>query len=127
LTDPCSEKYIDEEFLPDAKHPPQVSCHSYVIVEAKRCMPYFTKHHNEIRQMASLTKIMTCYVAVKLAQDLNLILKTTWFPVSSFACSVGGTTAHLEIGQRVCVYDLLIGLMLPSGNDASIALAEGFH
>jgi D-alanyl-D-alanine carboxypeptidase len=46
--------------------------------------------------------------------------------VSKNASTVGGTSAMLREGQRLSIYDLLHGLMLPSGNDAAMVLAEHF-
>ena len=77
--------------------------------------------------MASLTKMMTCFVAIGLAQELKLDLEGTWFRVSRRAFNTGGTTANLVENQRLTIYDLLFGLMLPSGNDAAVTLAENFH
>ena len=39
----------------------------------------------------------------------------------------GGTTAELKEGDRVTIQDLLYGLLLPSGNDAAVTLAENFN
>mgnify|MGYP002822542523 CR=1 FL=1 len=52
--------------------------------------------------------------------------KKVYFRVSNLAARVHGTTAHLRAGLRYSIYDLLVGLMLPSGNDASLVLAENF-
>jgi D-alanyl-D-alanine carboxypeptidase len=46
--------------------------------------------------------------------------------VSNEAANMIGTSANLRFGQRIKIIDLLYGLMLPSGNDASLVLAEGF-
>lgn len=46
--------------------------------------------------------------------------------VSETASQVQGTSAELKQGDQICVWDMLHGLMLPSGNDAAIALAEHF-
>jgi serine-type D-Ala-D-Ala carboxypeptidase (penicillin-binding protein 5/6) len=86
----------------------------------------FQKRGDEIREMASLTKIMTCLVSIQLAASLKLKLKSTYFKVSQLAASSIGTSANLAENQRVSIYDLLYGLMLPSGNDAAMTLAEGF-
>jgi D-alanyl-D-alanine carboxypeptidase (penicillin-binding protein 5/6) len=51
----------------------------------------------------------------------------TWFRVSQLAASMTGTSANLTENQRVTVHDLLYALMLPSGNDAAVTLAEGFN
>jgi serine-type D-Ala-D-Ala carboxypeptidase (penicillin-binding protein 5/6) len=50
----------------------------------------------------------------------------TLFLVSENAASISGTTANLKGGQRVKIIDLLHALMLPSGNDAALTLAECF-
>ena len=76
--------------------------------------------------MASLTKIMTCIVSLQLAQDMKLNINKTWFKVSQLAANMTGTSANLTENQRVTIHDLLYGLMLPSGNDAAVTLAEGF-
>lgn len=81
---------------------------------------------DEIREMASLTKIMTALVTVELAAELKINIDKTYFKVSKNAAQTIGTTANLVENQRVTVLDLLYGLMLPSGNDAAVALAEGF-
>ena len=76
--------------------------------------------------MASLTKTMTCLVAFNLAKELKLDIHQTYFKVSSKASGTIGTTANLIAGQMVSIHDLLYGLMLPSGNDAAVTLAENF-
>jgi len=45
--------------------------------------------------MASLTKIMTCYVSIQLASEFGLDLEKTWFLVSKKAAEMGGTSANL--------------------------------
>lgn len=49
-----------------------------------------------------------------------------YFRVSEYAAGMIGTSACLTENQRVTINDLLYGLMLPSGNDAAMTLAEGF-
>jgi len=49
-----------------------------------------------------------------------------YFRASYFAAKIGGTTAYLREGMRYSIYDLMVGLMLPSGNDAALVLAENF-
>lgn len=50
----------------------------------------------------------------------------TLFIVSEAASTTPGTTSNLRKGQKVKIFDLLHALMLPSGNDAAITLAENF-
>ena len=76
--------------------------------------------------MASLTKMMTAITSIELAQELKLDIYKTYFKVSNRAASTIGTTANLISNQMVTIYDLLFGLMLPSGNDSGMALAENF-
>ena len=57
---------------------------------------------------------------------MNLNPKKVYFRASYYAAKISGTTAHIKEGLRYSVFDLLIGLMLPSGNDASLVLAENF-
>jgi len=76
--------------------------------------------------MASLTKIMTAIVCIKLAEELKLNWEETYFTVSNKGAGTIGTTAFLVDEQKVRMQDLLYGLMLPSGNDAAVTLAENF-
>ena len=69
--------------------------------------------------MASITKTMTAIVALENASLDDV------YTVSSRAASVGESTAGLITGQQVSLYDLLQGLLIHSGNDASMAIAEG--
>ena len=57
---------------------------------------------------------------------MKLNINKTWFKVSQLAANMTGTSANLTENQRVTIHDLLYGLMLPSGNDAAVTLAEGF-
>lgn len=76
--------------------------------------------------MASLTKMMTAIVTLELAFDWHLDIRNTFFKVSQKAATTTGTTAHLVEGQVLSIWELLHGLMLPSGNDAAMVLAENF-
>jgi D-alanyl-D-alanine carboxypeptidase len=86
----------------------------------------FSKKADEVREMASLTKIMTCLVSLHLANEMKLDINKTWFKVSKRAADTIGTSANLTENQKVTIFDLLYGLMLPSGNDAAVTLAENF-
>lgn len=95
-------------------------------MDPKRNKVLFSKKSEEIREMASLTKIMTCLVSLQLATDLKLNIHKAFFKVSNLAANTIGTSANLTENQRVTIHDLLYGLMLPSGNDAATTLAEGY-
>ena len=83
----------------------------------------FSKGAGEVRQIASLTKVMTAIVVLEnVAKDpkqLEQIVR-----VSHRASIIFGTSALLEEGDRLTVEDLLYALLLPSGNDAAIVLSE---
>jgi len=64
-------------------------------MEPKKHKALFSKKGEEVREMASLTKIMTCLVSIHLAQELKLNMSKTWFRVSGLAAGTIGTTANL--------------------------------
>ncbi|MEV8565347.1 D-alanyl-D-alanine carboxypeptidase [Streptomyces sp. NPDC051322] len=86
----------------------------------------FTKAADTRRSTGSTTKIMT--IRVVLAQkDLNLDSKVTVQKAySDYIVSKNASSAHLIVGDKVTVRQLLYGLMLPSGCDAAYALADKF-
>lgn len=117
---------LDDDYVPSLYVLPQVSCKTYCILDATKGKDLYNKGSSEVREIASLTKIMTAYVSLQLARDFHLDLHKTFFLVSENASSQPGTTANLKTGQRVRIFDLLHALMLPSGNDAAVTLAENF-
>lgn len=79
---------------------------------------YYGRDADKEVKIASITKVMTAIVALENAKDAEVIT------VSEDAASVGQSTAGLEAGDKLTVAQALRGLMIPSGNDAAIALAE---
>lgn len=69
---------------------------------------------------------MTAYLVYRIMKRFKLMPKKLMIKVSKYASAVGGTTARLKEGDILSVYDLLHGVLLPSGNDAATALAEHF-
>ena len=67
---------------------------------------------------------MTCYLTILISKKYELDLKEIFYRVPDWVVETPGTSAQLEAGDVVSVYDLLYGLMLPSGNDAALCLAE---
>ncbi len=72
---------------------------------------------------ASMSKLMTLYVAFEALRDGRLTLDET-LPVSEHAMSYGGSTMFLNTQDRVTVEDLLRGIIVLSGNDACVVIAE---
>lgn len=92
---PCSHVFYDDDYVPCAFKVPYVTCQTYVIIDPKKHTILFSKNHDEIREMASLTKIMTTLVSINLAKDMKLNLKTHYFKVSKNAAKMIGTSANL--------------------------------
>ncbi|MBM2321375.1 MULTISPECIES: D-alanyl-D-alanine carboxypeptidase family protein [Marivita] len=72
---------------------------------------------------ASMSKLMTLYIAFEAVRDGRLRLDEE-LPVSAHANSFGGSTLFLRQGERVSVEDLIRGIIVLSGNDACVVLAE---
>ncbi|EAS03429.2 D-alanyl-D-alanine carboxypeptidase family protein (macronuclear) [Tetrahymena thermophila SB210] len=107
------------------KQPPEVSSKCWSVFNSDTNEFIFGKSHNFQVEIASLTKIMTCYVTIKFLEENQLDIKNVFIEVSKAATKTIGTTANLEKGDFVSTYELLYGLMLPSGNDAAVVLSEG--
>lgn len=82
-----------------------------------------TKRADEALPPASMSKLMTLYIAFEAIRDGRLKLDEK-LPVSSHAMSYGGSTMFLDTTDRVEVQDLLRGIIVLSGNDACAVLAE---
>ena len=84
---------MDDDFVPSLYALPQVSCKAYCILDGIKGKDLYNKGSSEVREIASLTKIMTAYVTLQLAKELNLDLNKTFFTVSENASQTPGTTA----------------------------------
>eukprot|EP00347_Sterkiella_histriomuscorum_P000728 403374734 len=120
------ENLLEDDYVPTLYVLPQVSCKTYCIIDAQKAKNLYYKGDQEIREIASLTKIMTAIVSLQLAKEMKLDINAIYFSVSQNASTTGGTAAYLRQGQRLKIIDLLHGMMLPSGNDAAVTLAENF-
>lgn len=92
------------------------AAHAYVVGEDGTV--YFDRDSDSESRIASITKVMTALVAI---ENAPLDSKLT---VSHDAATVGESTSKLQEGDIVSLHDALVGLMLPSGNDAAIAIGE---
>ena len=108
---------------------PYVSAYNWAIIDRKKGDLWFGKCETESKQIASLTKIMTAYCVHNLIErystslyaQLNASVKIIK-PISN----VIGTSAELIEGDTLTVLELMYGMMLPSGNDAAVALGAHF-
>ncbi|HVJ80908.1 MAG TPA: D-alanyl-D-alanine carboxypeptidase family protein [Planctomycetia bacterium] len=105
--------------------PPFVSCKAWAILDAKSGALLYGEKADQPIHMASTTKIMTCHLIVQLAAKNPAILDET-VVVSKRADDTIGSSAEIKTGDKIPVCELLFGMMLPSGNDASVAFAEHF-
>lgn len=80
---------------------------------------------NAEKEIASLTKIMTCIIVLEQTEKYKLD-KNVRVKVNKTATRLGGTSANLVDDSWMSLNDLVYGLMLPSGNDAAWLLAEVF-
>ena len=103
---------------------PKVTCKSFVIMDTVRKELIWGKNMNAKRECASLTKIMTCQITINFLKSHKLDTKNVYYYVSEEAGNINGTSANLKPFDFVSLGDLLYALMLPSGNDAAICLAE---
>lgn len=89
-----------------------------IVMETSTKRILFEKNIYEKRKIASTTKLMTAMIT------LDKCKLTDTVTISKNAASVGGSTVGLIAGEEVTVESLLYGLMLESGNDCAVALAE---
>ena len=83
----------------------------------------FEKNPNQIISPASMTKIMTVFIVFDRLKNTDLNIDDTC-NISAKAYKMGGSRTFLEIDEKVTINDLLRGIIIQSGNDASVAIAE---
>ncbi|MDN5865404.1 MAG: D-alanyl-D-alanine carboxypeptidase [Gammaproteobacteria bacterium] len=104
--------------------PPPVKAASYVLMSYRTGTILAQKDPAEHRAPASTTKLMTAYLVFQELAAGRLDLDTT-FTVSKKAWQQPGSRMFIEPGKEISVGNLLQGMLVPSGNDAAMALAEG--
>ena len=103
--------------------PPIIGAKSYFLMDANSGAPLAALEPDLQLAPASLTKLMTAYAVFKAikAEQISLDDQVT---VSEKAWRMQGSRMFIEVGKQVSVRDLLMGMIVQSGNDASVALAE---
>lgn len=99
--------------------PLRVNAISAIAIDENTGIVLFEQNGHKVIPMASTTKIITCLVALKYG-DLD-----QKFEISKNAASIRGSKVGYKSGETVSLRELLHGLMLKSGNDCAIAIAEG--
>jgi serine-type D-Ala-D-Ala carboxypeptidase (penicillin-binding protein 5/6) len=102
---------------PEANHPPQLQSRAWGVIDARSGDVLASQGLNESLPIASTTKLMTAYVAMK-EMPLDKIVRA-----QPYEAEYGESLMGLRAGQKINVRDLLYGLILLSGNDAAHTLA----
>ncbi len=105
--------------------PADVAAKAWAIADGKTGKVLWGFHAAEPRAIASTTKIMTAFLALQLAEKSPAVLdeKITF---SKRTASTQGSSSKLRAGETLPVRELMYGMLLPSGNDAAVAMAEHF-
>lgn len=102
---------------------PQVEAPSAILMEASTGSVLYEKNADERRSPASITKLMTIYLILEAIENGDIALDDV-VSVSAYAKSMGGSQVFLEEGETQTVETLLKCIIIASGNDASVAMAE---
>lgn len=103
--------------------PPQVAAKNYLVLDFDSGRILAEKKADEQIEPASITKLMTAYIVYHELEAGRLAMSDKVI-ISEKAWRMGGSRMYLEVGSKVTVKELLKGLIVQSGNDASVALAE---
>ena len=114
---PCSS---DWTVVPD---PPDFNARSYVLMDFHSGAVIAEKNADVVVDPASITKLMTAYLVYEALARGDISLDDE-VEVSESAWKTEGSRTFIEVGSKVKLNDLLMGMVVQSGNDASVALAE---
>src|SRR5450830_310526 len=104
--------------------PPEIAARSYLLFDITANQFLAEKDIDSPVEQASLTKLMTAYIVFDALRSKKIDLKQT-LPVSERAWKMPGSRMFIDPKMKVPVEDLLKGMIVQSGNDATMALAEG--
>jgi len=107
-------------YIPEA---PSIAAKAYVLMDHNSGIILAANNENEKRAPASLTKLMTSYVVFKRLKEEFITLDDD-VKISEKAWRTGGSKSFIEVGKMIKLEDLLKGMIIQSGNDASVALGE---
>jgi D-alanyl-D-alanine carboxypeptidase (penicillin-binding protein 5/6) len=106
--------------------PPEIAAKAYVLLDLSADQPLAGRNPDATVEPASLTKLMTAYLVFQALRDKKLTLDQE-LTVSERAWRTGMTDAsrmYIQVGNKVRVEDLIKGMIVQSGNDATVLLAE---
>jgi D-alanyl-D-alanine carboxypeptidase (penicillin-binding protein 5/6) len=102
---------------------PKVAAKNYILVDANSGRVLAEKEADVQVEPASITKLMTSYVIYN-ELDAGRLSMDDMVTISEKAWRMGGSRMYVEVDKQVSVHDLMKGLIIQSGNDATVALAE---
>lgn len=108
---------------PPIPAPPQVQARGYVLIDYTSNQKLAATNENERLEPASLTKLMSAYAVFHALKDGRIKL-TDMVTISPHARDQDGSRMFVDVGTQVSVENLIQGLIVQSGNDATVALAE---
>ena len=104
--------------------PPEVAARSYLLMDVSANQILASRDIDSPVEPASLTKLMTAYIVFDALRAKKITLQQT-FPVSQRAWKMPGSRMFIDPKMQVPVEDLIKGMIVQSGNDATVALSEG--
>ena len=104
--------------------PPEIAAKAYLLIDVTANQVLAAKNSDMPVEPASLTKLMTAYLVFDALRAKKIDLKQA-LPVSERAWKMPGSRMFIDPKMRVPVEDLVRGMIVQSGNDATVALAEG--
>ena len=120
--------FLSQGFLAKAQaqvpQPPEVAARSYLVLDVTANQILAAKDIDSAVEPASLTKLMSAYLVFDALSSKKIALKQT-FGVSERAWKMPGSRMFIDPKMQVPVEDLIKGMIVQSGNDATVALAEG--
>ena len=115
-----SNSLLSQSFVPNA---PELNLKSYILLEPNTNTVIAEFNSDELIEPASMTKVMTGYVVADQIEN-QLINQDDMVLVSEKAWKMEGSKMFIEAGKKVSILDLLKGIIIQSGYDASVALAD---
>ena len=119
----CSTAALGQTMPVPVPAPPSIGAPSHILMDFNSGQVLVEREADERREPASLVKVMTAYVVFNELEGEHLALSDT-VTISERAWRMGGSRMFVEAGRSITVEDLLRGVIIQSGNDASVALAE---
>lgn len=104
--------------------PPEIAAKAYLLVDVTSGQVLASRDPDQPVEPASLTKLMSAYLVFDALKSRKLTLAQT-LPVSERAWKMPGSRMFIDPSMQVPVEDLIKGMIVQSGNDATVALAEG--